>query len=86
MQATALTALLTTPDSQEAVVAEAIEHPERFVLKPQREGGGNNLHGAELSAALKEYVALALLCATPSSGVSPVGCLLLASHPQLVTI
>lgn len=28
-----------------AVVQEAIDEPDRFVLKPQREGGGNNLYG-----------------------------------------
>jgi hypothetical protein len=37
-----------------AVIAEAVEQPERFVLKPQREGGGNNLYGEELVARLKE--------------------------------
>lgn len=35
---------LDDPDTA-AVLQEAIEHPERFVLKPQREGGGNNLYG-----------------------------------------
>lgn len=29
-----------------AVVAAAIAGPEAYVLKPQREGGGNNLYGA----------------------------------------
>ena len=28
-----------------AVVQQAIDDPDRFVLKPQREGGGNNLYG-----------------------------------------
>ncbi|KAI8475146.1 MAG: glutathione synthetase [Monoraphidium minutum] len=37
-----------------AVVADAISNPERYVLKPQREGGGNNLYGEELVARLKE--------------------------------
>jgi hypothetical protein len=37
-----------------AVIAGALAHPERYVLKPQREGGGNNLYGAELVARLEE--------------------------------
>jgi len=36
-----------------SIVEKAIAEPERFVLKPQREGGGNNLYGAELRAALQ---------------------------------
>lgn len=32
----------------------ALEHPERFVLKPQREGGGNNVFGVDISPVLKE--------------------------------
>uniref|UniRef100_A0A182W4L8 Glutathione synthetase n=1 Tax=Anopheles minimus TaxID=112268 RepID=A0A182W4L8_9DIPT len=35
-------------------VALALADPERFVLKPQREGGGNNVYGADIPAALKE--------------------------------
>ena len=31
----------------------AISDPERFVLKPQREGGGNNTYGQEVSKALQ---------------------------------
>lgn len=26
----------------------ALDAPERFVLKPQREGGGNNLYGEDI--------------------------------------
>lgn len=37
----------------ERALAMALEHPERFVLKPQREGGGNNVFGAEIPAVLK---------------------------------
>uniref|UniRef100_A0AAG5DPZ8 Glutathione synthetase n=1 Tax=Anopheles atroparvus TaxID=41427 RepID=A0AAG5DPZ8_ANOAO len=33
-------------------VALALANPERFVLKPQREGGGNNVYGADIPAAL----------------------------------
>ena len=30
----------------------AIEAPDGYVMKPQREGGGNNLYGADIPAAL----------------------------------
>uniref|UniRef100_F6QT36 Glutathione synthetase n=1 Tax=Callithrix jacchus TaxID=9483 RepID=F6QT36_CALJA len=35
-------------------IAEALAAPSRFVLKPQREGGGNNLYGEEMVQALKQ--------------------------------
>ena len=35
------------------VIAEAISSPGSFVLKPQREGGGNNLWGDDMVAALR---------------------------------
>ena len=38
----------------DAVVAAAVADPDGYVLKPQREGGGNNLYGAELRAALEK--------------------------------
>ena len=43
-------------DSEETefALAEATEHPERFVLKPQREGGGGNVYGAEIVKVLAE--------------------------------
>ncbi|KAG6701497.1 hypothetical protein I3842_08G168000 [Carya illinoinensis] len=34
------------------IVKEAIERPELFVMKPQREGGGNNIYGADVREAL----------------------------------
>lgn len=34
-------------------IAEAIAAPSHFVLKPQREGGGNNLYGEEMVQALE---------------------------------
>eukprot|EP00775_Hariotina_reticulata_P013550 gene13550-13677_t len=40
-----------------AVLQEALQQPERFVLKPQREGGGNNLYGQELVQALQDGLA-----------------------------
>lgn len=35
-------------------VAMAIQDPERYVLKPQREGGGNNIYGSEICKVLQE--------------------------------
>ncbi|XP_058418827.1 glutathione synthetase isoform X3 [Diceros bicornis minor] len=35
-------------------IAEALAAPSRFVLKPQREGGGNNLYGEEMVQALQQ--------------------------------
>uniref|UniRef100_A0A7S2RJR4 Glutathione synthetase n=1 Tax=Rhizochromulina marina TaxID=1034831 RepID=A0A7S2RJR4_9STRA len=37
-----------------AALEDAKEHPERFVLKPQREGGGNNFYGDALRDKLIE--------------------------------
>ena len=37
----------------DAIVQAAIAQPEGFVLKPQREGGGNNFYFAELAQALR---------------------------------
>lgn len=42
---------LAAPDTA-AAVADARAHPERYVLKPQREGGGNNVYGAALAERL----------------------------------
>lgn len=44
---------LSEPDTA-AVVADAVANPERYVLKPQREGGGNNFYGAELRQRLQQ--------------------------------
>jgi len=38
----------------DTAVQMALAAPDRFVLKPQREGGGNNLYGADIAAKLKE--------------------------------
>lgn len=35
-------------------VAMALKDPERYVLKPQREGGGNNIYGSEICKVLQE--------------------------------
>jgi hypothetical protein len=45
-----------------AVVADAIASPNAYVLKPQREGGGNNLYGAASC--------LSALCAQPGVSVT----------------
>jgi hypothetical protein len=37
----------------EAIIAQAIADPDSFVLKPQREGGGNNVWGKELAQVLR---------------------------------
>ncbi|RLN86317.1 hypothetical protein BBJ28_00024451, partial [Nothophytophthora sp. Chile5] len=37
----------------ERVKQMAVENPRAFVLKPQREGGGNNLYGDEVAAAIQ---------------------------------
>lgn len=39
----------------------ALRTPEKFVLKPQREGGGNNVYGVDIPDALKASVGLCLL-------------------------
>lgn len=36
-------------------MAEAIRNPGAFVLKPQREGGGNNLYGDDVATALQTW-------------------------------
>lgn len=41
------------PDTQ-AIIAQAREDPGSFVLKPQREGGGNNLYGEQLAQRLAD--------------------------------
>jgi glutathione synthase len=38
----------------QAAIEDAIKHPELWVLKPQREGGGNNLWNDEMVAYLEE--------------------------------
>ena len=41
----------------ERAVSAALDSPEAYVLKPQREGGGNNLYGEEMATALAEMPA-----------------------------
>jgi len=40
-----------------AAVADATERPERYVLKPQREGGGHNFFGRQMVSALRSWPA-----------------------------
>ncbi|CAK9191339.1 unnamed protein product [Sphagnum troendelagicum] len=39
-------------ENSDEIIKEAIRNPEGFVLKPQREGGGNNTYGADVSEKL----------------------------------
>jgi hypothetical protein len=43
-------------DVQE-IVAKAILNPHDFVVKPQKEGGGNNFYDEEAKSLLQEFVA-----------------------------
>lgn len=38
----------------DAAIRSAIENPQGFVLKPQREGGGNNIYGEKMKEMLIE--------------------------------
>ncbi|XP_076061733.1 glutathione synthetase-like isoform X3 [Oratosquilla oratoria] len=49
---TGLYSLDLHPEGDKAVEM-AIEYPEKYVLKPQREGGGNNIYGEEIRTVLK---------------------------------
>lgn len=39
-------------DDGNAAIELAMKNPEKYVLKPQREGGGNNIYGADIINAL----------------------------------
>ncbi|GAQ79430.1 glutathione synthetase [Klebsormidium nitens] len=41
-------------EGSEEIIEKAIADPEGFVLKPQREGGGNNIYGSDVPAKLQE--------------------------------
>ncbi|XP_035781820.1 glutathione synthetase-like isoform X2 [Anopheles albimanus] len=43
---------LDRDEEGDEAVRLALQDPERYVLKPQREGGGNNVYGADIPAAL----------------------------------
>ncbi|CAI5496888.1 unnamed protein product [Closterium sp. Naga37s-1] len=40
--------------ARNAIIAKAIQEPSEFVLKPQREGGGNNIYDEEITRKLTE--------------------------------
>lgn len=44
---------LDNDEHGEAAVQMALANPEKYVLKPQREGGGNNVYGTDIPDALK---------------------------------
>lgn len=44
----------STADVQ-AAIDDALLHPENYVLKPQREGGGHNFYGADVAAKLRSF-------------------------------
>lgn len=44
-------------EEAKAAMSDAIKDGSMWVLKPQREGGGNNLYGKELSRFLENNVA-----------------------------
>ncbi|XP_069994033.1 glutathione synthetase isoform X4 [Penaeus vannamei] len=50
---TGLYSLDLGPEGDE-VIKMAMENPDRFVLKPQREGGGNNMYGDEIKEFLEK--------------------------------
>jgi len=47
----------------DALLTETLAHPEKYVLKPQREGGGNNIWGADI------YKTLSAACCCTRRGV-----------------
>lgn len=59
------------------MLAEATAAPDAYVLKPQREGGGNNLYGQQVRPA-GEGVALAAT-AVAASAAAAVACTAIAA-------
>lgn len=47
-----------TDNKTKDMIHEAIHHPDRFVLKPQREGGGNNYYDSEIPKILNQNLKL----------------------------
>ncbi|CAG9858071.1 unnamed protein product [Phyllotreta striolata] len=45
---------LDLDEEGDRAVELALKQPEKYVLKPQREGGGNNIYGTEIKSALLE--------------------------------
>ncbi len=44
--------------SVKEIVQKVIENPKDYVVKPQKEGGGNNFYDAEAADLLKKFVSL----------------------------
>jgi len=44
-------------EDDEAIIRKALAAPDGYVLKPQREGGGNNFYGQDVAEKLKEMSA-----------------------------
>jgi len=69
-----LYALEEDDEATRAVIADAVANPAAYVLKPQREGGGNNLWGEELVEALTRmtpaeraaFILMKKICPRPS--------------------
>jgi len=67
-------AIQTDPATDFESRGEAIENPDSWILKPQREGGGHNIHGADLKDALRtlppdelsQYVLMERMMPSPS--------------------
>ncbi|KAJ3415197.1 hypothetical protein HDV05_005337 [Chytridiales sp. JEL 0842] len=73
---TGLYPLDSSPDGIQAYES-ALKNPDRYVMKPQREGGGNNLYGPEIPAALGKlspaernaYILMDLIKSPAATGV-----------------
>ena len=48
---------LSQDDLGNASFENALKNPEKYVLKPQREGGGNNVYGADIKPFLESIQA-----------------------------
>ncbi len=44
---------LDADENGDDAVKMALENPEKYVLKPQREGGGNNVYGSDIPRVLE---------------------------------
>jgi len=42
-------------DKDKEIIKRAVEDPNSFVVKPQREGGGNNIYGEDVSRVLQNF-------------------------------
>ena len=74
---------LEDPSTRE-ILADAQSHPERYVLKPQREGGGNNLYGAAAAERLRDPCGLAayILMQRIQPPINRRACRMLSAAPR----